>query len=332
MNINGDRLIAKTKDYLDSTLGLILGGELNGSRPPQLPYYLKAGTQFVECEINGHKYMMVIPGHKPDGSTLVKRLEEIAQRTNLPTILVLENIDVVRRRVLISNRMEFVVPGKQLYLPSIGAAFKERGLEKVCYVEKDRFSPSAQVLLLFHLQRMPIDGKTLTQIAKQFTYNVKTIAEAAKELERVGICSIEGNNGGKFLHFIPKEEIWDKAYPLFSNPIHKVLYCNDIDQIPKDILFVTYDSALSHYTFMADFAEESFAVNKNDEIIKKLKKNGKLNPIEGRYRIELWKYAPSLLAKDNVVDPLSLALTYKDCDDERVISEINDLVKRICKD
>jgi hypothetical protein len=94
---------------------------------------------------------------------------------------------------------------------------------------------------------------------------------------------------------------------------------------------VTYDKALAEYTFMADFAGEAFAVHKNDDAIKKLKNNGTFNAVEGKYRIELWKYNPALLAKGNMVDALSLALCYKESDDERVIGELNNLIKNICK-
>jgi hypothetical protein len=95
---------------------------------------------------------------------------------------------------------------------------------------------------------------------------------------------------------------------------------------------VTYDKALAEYTFMADGAGEAYAVYKNDDAIKRLKNSGAFNTVEGRYRIELWKYNPALLAKGGMVDGLSLALCYKDTDDERVIGELNDLVKKICKD
>jgi hypothetical protein len=63
-----------------------------------------------------------------------------------------------------------------------------------------------------------------------------------------------------------------------------------------------------------------------------LKNNGAFNPVEGKCRVELWKYNPALLAKGGMVDALSLSLCYKDSDDERVVGEIKSLVKRICMD
>lgn len=104
---------------------------------------------------------------------------------------------------------------------------------------------------------------------------------------------MEGDNSGKYLHFIGKEEIWDMAYPWLASPVQEVLYCDSMEQIPQTLRFVTYDKALAEYTFMADFSGEAFAVFKNDDTIKRLKSSGTFNPVEGKYRVKLWKYNPA---------------------------------------
>jgi len=40
-------------------------------------------------------------------------------------------------------------------------------------------------------------------------------------------------------------------------------------------------------------------------------------------QLELWKYDPALFARNGIVDPISLALSLKDNDDERVQKELN---------
>lgn len=326
------KLIDRAADYLHTVLGI--GCEIadDEGRKITLPYYLKAGNLFVECFIDGQKYMLMVADELPDGSTLVKRVDEIGKVVGTQVILVLENVDVVRRRMLIANRTSFVVPGKQAYLPFMGALLTERGLANAAAVGKQAFSPAAQVLLLSHLQGNSFEGRNITDIATQFPYSIKTVAGAAKELEQAGVCTVEGDNSGKYLHLIVKEEIWDKAYAWLSSPIRDVMYCDEAELIPEALRFKTYDKALAEYTFMADFSGEAVAVYKNDDAIKKLKNNGALNPVEGRCRVELWKYNPALLAKGGTVDALSLALCYKESDDERVAGELNKLIKRLCKD
>jgi len=39
---------------------------------------------------------------------------------------------------------------------------------------------------------------------------------------------------------------------------------------------------------------------------------------DGSVRIELWRHDPSLLARDNIIDPLSLILSMENNDDERI--------------
>ena len=332
MNNDKKRLIKKAVDYLGAVLGITCEITGDGGRTVKLPYYLKAGNWFVECVIDSMKSILVIPDELPDGTTLAKKVSEISMMTGHQGILLLENIDIVRRRVLIVNRTSFIVPGKQVYLPYNGVLLTERGMASMTETGKQTFSPAAQVLLLWHLQRESLEGRIISEIAKLFPYSVKTVSGVAKELEQAGICEIEGDNSGKFLHFIHKGEIWGKAYPKLASPIQEVMYYNEIDLIPATLRYITYDKALTEYTFMADSSGEAFAVYKNDDVIKKLKNNGVLNAVEGMYRVELWKYNPALLAKDCMVDALSLALCYKDTDDERVIGELNDLVNKICKD
>ena len=334
MNMNKDKrtLVENAEKYLGTILGItceIVGVE---GRTVRLPYYLKAGNLFVECVIDGMDSFLVIPDELPDGTTLAKRIGEMATMTSHHVILLLENIDTVRRRVLIANRISFIVPGKQVFLPHIGALLTERGMKDASVAVRQTFSPAAQVLLLSHLEGDPFEGRIISEIAKQFPYSVKTVSEAAKELEHAGVCEIIGNNSGKYLHLLAKEDIWIKAYPMLTSPIQEVLYCDEIELISGTLRYVTYDKALADYTFMADFSGESFAVYKNDDAIKRLKNGGAFNTVEGKYRIELWKYNPALLAKGGMVDALSLALCYKDTDDERVVGELNKLVKAICKD
>ncbi len=293
MKRKGYKLIEMAVEYLHAVLGVTCAIQNNAGQRVKLPYYLKAGNLFAEGIIDTEKCLLMAVGEMPDGSTLAKRVGDICNLTGRRVVLVLENIDTGRRRALIAGRTCFVVPGKQAYLPFLGALLTERGLDKAVTNEKHFFSPAAQVLLLTHLQKEPLDGMIISEIAKKFPYSVKTVSSAAKELELAGVCTLEGDNSGKYLHFIGKEEIWDMAYPWLASPVQEVLYCDSMEQIPQTLRFVTYDKALAEYTFMADFSGEAFAVFKNDDTIKRLKSSGTFNPVEGKYRVKLWKYNPA---------------------------------------
>lgn len=333
MNKDIQQLLNRASDYLSSILGIKFKVNEDNDSHLNLPYYLKSGNTFVVCTLDGHNRLLVIPSTElPDGSTITKRMADISSRTDLRPILVIENIDSVRRKHLINNRTEFIVPGKQVYLPSMGSFLTERGLAQGKTVERKCFSPAAQVLLLYHLQKVSFDGQIISAVAEKIPYSIKTISSAVKELEQAGVCVVIGDNSGKRLQFIPKNKIWHEAYHLLNSPIQEVLFCDNIEMIPAGIRYASYDEALSQYTFMAESDRTAFAVYKNGEVVKKLKGDGFFNKVEGKYRVELWKYNPALLAKGDTVDALSLALCYKDSDDERVIAEIEKLIERTCED
>ena len=44
--------------------------------------------------------------------------------------------------------------------------------------------------------------------------------------------------------------------------------------------------------------------------------------------IEIWRYLPGLLSETNVVDPLSLYLSMKDIEDERIESSLLELLDK----
>ena len=99
--------------------------------------------------------------------------------------------------MLITNRTSFIVPGKQAYLPFMGALLTERGMVSMSSTGRQTFSPAAQVLLLTHLQKESFEGKIFSEIAKHFPYSVKTVAAAAKELGKEGV-TIEYVYGNQF--------------------------------------------------------------------------------------------------------------------------------------
>jgi hypothetical protein len=60
-----------------------------------------------------------------------------------------------------------------------------------------------------------------------------------------------------------------------------------------------------------------------------LVKHMSLHSTEGAYRVEVWKYDPTKLNTGEYTDILSLILSYKGSDDERIAKEIEQLENKI---
>jgi hypothetical protein len=94
---------------------------------------------------------------------------------------------------------------------------------------------------------------------------------------------------------------------------------------PRTIASPLVSIPLWRIIFLGQPSKMTFAVSTKSNLLKQMI----LHPSEGIYRIEIWKYDPKKLSKCAYVDPLSLMLSYKDSDDERINKEIEQLESKI---
>ncbi|MCL2074649.1 MAG: hypothetical protein FWH18_12055 [Marinilabiliaceae bacterium] len=317
-------------EYVSKTIGLtFIEKNFDGDLAKRLPQYLKGAFDFSLVEIDGQEFLLLIPSAEADLSTsqTIKFTNQISKQTGLQTLIKFNTIDNIQRRTLICNRENFVVPHKQIYIPSLRMYLNEGGSIQQ-FAVKEHLSPSAQLLLLYHLQKSSLEGLPFKDVAKALNYSRKTISIVAFELQKLSVCEIKHTNQrSKVLSFNKTgRALWDDVQQLMTTPIIKVWYVEN-KHIPANLpLYASYDTALPHYTFIAEDLSSSFAIDKNvfSEQLDKLQSF--LHHNEGNVRMEIWKYNPALLADGQFVDRLSLALCFKDTDDERIIKEITEMI------
>ena len=86
-----------------------------------------------------------------------------------------------------------------------------------------------------------------------------------------------------------------------------------------------FRSALAFYTMLNVESRQSWAVTK-----KELKTLAIVTDKQfGENEIQVWKYNPKILSTEGVVDKLSLYLSLKDNEDERIQIELERLISEI---
>jgi DNA-binding MarR family transcriptional regulator len=316
------------EDYIGKTIGLSFTDKGSAKDTVKsLPRYLKEAFHFSLVEIEGQDFLLMSPSTELDlpASQIVKFADQIRRQTGKPTLIRFQSMNNIRRRTLISHRENFVVPERQIYIPSLRMYLNEvAGIRQ--FSGRERLSPSAQFLLLYHLQKTSLEGLPFKDMAEVLNYSKKTISIVAEELQTLSVCEVGSmNERNKVLHFKEKgRELWDKVLPLMDSPIQKVWYTGK-DMLP-DNLPLSGDTALAYYTFMADSPQTSLAIDRKlfSEYQKAMREL--LHPEEGDIRLEVWKYDPALLASGQFIDRLSLTLCYKNMDDERIKKEITKLI------
>jgi DNA-binding MarR family transcriptional regulator len=309
--------------YLNKSLGLRCHHEASDSDlGTSLPIYLRKSFNLQALYIEDCKCIIAEPTIQMKYAELNEAVKEIKQRLGYDVVLRLDSLDSVMRRALVNARTAFIIQNKQVYLPFIYIILNDRGMHSNTKAASDVLSPSAQMLLLFHLQVKSLDNMSLKEVASVLGYSAKTATVIIPELIDKNLCTIEKDGRHKRLRFAESgKALWQKSKPYLQTPIKRIAYT---DELPNaDGFRYSYDSAMSHYSFLAQPRQTSIAVSST------LAKQISLHPTEGAYRVELWKYDPTNLSSEEYADILSLILSYKDSDDERIAKEIEQLENKI---
>lgn len=323
-----ENMIMKLQKYIEDILGyLMVIIPIPKQELGSLPMYVNEIYKLYRVTL-GDFHFLLIEYKDADAfsiSQLEKHGELIKTHLNQKVALLAEDISALYRKRLIEKGINFIVPGKQLFLPDFLMDLREGNQNAGRKKKTEKLLPSAQFILLYHLLQKPteyIEDESFTQLALRFGYTKMAITKAVDNLVYHELCKVEGTKE-KYVRFIDdKNQLWQEALPRLVNPVFKTIY---VDELPEGIhLLQANESALPEYSDMNPSQQKYYAIEKGNFF--DLQKNGLLrnpNEYEGKYGLEVWKYKPEPLANilnNNIpaVDPLSLYLSLNDNRDERI--------------
>ncbi len=315
----------KVVKYFKDALGVELDiQEIKPEKNKTLPMYITQEYKIFQTSLFNRDVLLVWVKNDFTPSKLRKHIDIIKSKVNIITVAVIDQIESYNRLRLIENKMPFIIPGKQMYLPDLLIDLKEFG----SYSRKQfaKMQPATQYILLYHLQVESLEGINFKEIAKKTNYNAITVSRVAYYLQDIGLCTILGAKN-KYLHFDLKgKDLWNSVKDLMTSPINKTIYLNAWtvpDQMER-----TNINALAHYTDINDEETDFYAVNSRYFNVS-LKVLVIANQKEGKLGIEEWKYDPRSLTKSSFVDPLSLYLCFKESSDERIQMALEQMINYI---
>ena len=313
--------------YLQDTLGL--SGTVKKAPESllnKLPLYLSHAYNYSLLEIDGSSFLLVEDENMnpKTAEQLKKQAKAIFHHTDLPAVFVLYNQSMQMRRNMIRNRISFIIPENQLYLPEMLLYLKENNRQ--IHPHAEFITPSTQLLLLYHLQVEQLEDLSFKEIAERLDYSPKTITKIAEELKAKKICRITGTKEKRFAFDVGRKQLWEMSEPQMQSPVIKSYFT----KLKDDWNFCkSGDTALAHHTYLSDTGKEAYAVYKVE--FEELREKGYweyLDELEGDIRVDVWKYNPCLLSKNGYIDPLSLYLCYRDDPNERVEAEMKELIDK----
>lgn len=304
-----DNRIRDTKEYIHSFLNdKISIRQIADDKQKILPIVIQSNYDCYSSVIMGIDVCLCFAKDEKSitPSKAQLHLKMLEQQIGKPCIIVLEDIPSYNIKRLIDQRVNFIIIGKQMFVPSLMLDLRKMPTKDKDI--KDQIPPLAQCMILYVLQ-IGYLTETISELTELFGVSYSTANRAVRWLQSKDfIFTGRTNKNIQFLFL--GHELWDKALPYLTSPIEKTIKVN---KRPANTL-------LSCYSGLSD-KQKTFAISK--EASKSLSET-----INGKYTIEVWKYNPMILSKDKRhVDPLSLYLSLKDNTDETSCTIVNRLIK-----
>jgi len=317
------------RDYLQQVIGIEVEVRATGNTElANMPLFLRNAYEYQRVSILDKDVVFAIVRvtDTPSPDQLKKQEEQLERMFAANIVFVFEWLEAYQRKRLVQKRLPFMVPGKQLYIPFLFIDLNEMlGKPKKQY---ERLRPASQCLLLYHLQVEQLEGLRFQDIALRLRYSSMTISRAAKELEAFGLVEIAGSREKNLKFNKTRKGLWQQSKELFLSPVKERVY---VSQLPGEVdLYASDQTGLEHYTDLAGGWRQTYALD--DDTYRLLKRNNKLkdlNVADGKYSFEVWSYKPGLLTDTNVVDPLSLYLSMREAEDERVEIALEQLLEQV---
>ena len=309
-------------EYLNKVLGIQTKYEnviIN-----DLPNFIISRYKLQLVTLDDQKVIFLYPKEELEQvKSLKTHISRITKEYSFPVILILERITSRQKEYLIRDRIPFIVEGKQIYLPFMATYLQEKCDAELMTTNK--ILPSTQMLLLYFIYHGTKDLLT-SLAAKELNLTPTSISRASKQLESLNILNVKKIGVQKILYYDGNtKKLFENAQSFLENPIKRTVY------IPKsyltDDLLESNLTALSKYSMINESGIKYYATNS----ISKWKDVMTANLMDqnSQIGIELWKYDPKILSKNRVVDKLSLALSFKDEDDERIEGAVEEMLENL---
>lgn len=317
-----------TLNYLKEIFGTNIKSEY-GKFYDTFPMYMTERYKFyfIKLPTEDVSYVLVKPLRKQDINInqIKKQIKQIYNYSEAVPIFIFESLRLSQRNMLIRNKIPFIQPNNQIYVPNIMINLSQKEVVEKEYAEE--FSIAAQVTFIYLLLNN-IKETNAPRLALEIPYSKITLNRALSELVSRELLYTEGNATRKKYKTIGRREMWEKGKKYLFNPVEKVFYANY--GIKRSSFFISGETALSRLgTTLNESMIVFFATT--SEIIKSLDKNyfiNKYDIISEKYLvIEQFRYNPSFLSTSHYIDIISLYAQLKDSNDERIQIALEELLE-----
>jgi DNA-binding MarR family transcriptional regulator len=327
MVINMDNILNKLQRYFLDTLDIRVSAE-RWEEAGQLPLFLRDMYEFYLISVLNGSFLLMIAKEQQEQTPAIvrKHLVQIQEKSGHEVVYLKESVSAYNRKRLIEHKVPFIIPGNQMYLPLLGIDLREHFRKQ--QAETLIFSPSTQAVVLYAIYHGEQEMFTPKDMAKNLGYSAMTMTRAFDELQQAGIGEHTVKGRERCLQFHDKgKALWEKVLQFMKTPVLKRLHVLLL-QNKEPGIYAGLD-ALARYTMLANPKNRVYALSNTEW--KKYRQQQNLTELQmpepGSIQIEIWSYDPGMFADNMTADRLSLFLSLRDTNDERVESTLNEILE-----
>jgi DNA-binding MarR family transcriptional regulator len=298
----------------------------------ELPYFLQESFETRELVLLGHQVLLANQRYaRKEGLAAVRvQLSKLRTIAKLPVIYVTDALASYERKRLVEQKVPFLVPGNQLYLPDLGIDLREY-FRQTRQASATALSPATQALLVVALLQKPWRSDwEPAEIVANLGYTPMTLSRAVRELTAADIVTLKHRGRERCLHADRNpQEIWQHVKPMWRSPVKRIFWVRPTPGWMPPRVRVAGISALAQMSLLAEPPIPVYAVSAMQW---KAAMQAGIKPLtepeEGCCEWQVWSYSPELLFDSQMVDPLSLTFSLQNETDERVQLALEELQRQ----
>ena len=293
----------------------------------KLPLYLRNKRDYFVLSIGAMQSILM--KNRSDSfhvSMFEKEMQEIEKLSGMSVVLWLDAVSTYQRNALVKNRIPFIVPDSQIYVPEWGICLKEFCAGKREKVEK--LSAMTQFLLLYFIYRKQHEEKSQSELAEYLDLSAMSVSRAVQDLQELGLLNVRKQGTSKLVRSVATgKALYQRSNQYMRSPVQKKIYVSHMCFERK--LPYAGETALARQSMLNSPRCTVFAMDKKlaKDIPTEYLVNPKLVADNDYVEIELWKYDPWVFAKNRMVDIVSLMQSLKDIEDERVEMQVKKVME-----
>ena len=314
------------KKYLKEVFGInVKIKEWDGIR--KLPLFLRNKREYYVMYMESMQFVLMKNNSADfNVSGFEKEMHEIERIADMSVILWLEAVSTYQRNALVKNKIPFIVPNSQIYVPELGMCLKELCAGKREKVEK--LSAIAQYLLLYFIYKKNQEETSQSELTEYLGMSAMNVSRAVLELQEIGLLETRKEGTRKLVKAAALgKELYQLSIKYLQSPVQKKVYVNRM-RFDMHLVYAG-ETALAKQSMLNFPRCTVFAMDKKKlkEIPKEYLIEPKLVADSDYVEVELWKYDPNKFAVNGVVDVVSLAESLKDIEDERVEMQMKEIME-----